>query len=67
MRNFTATDGTKMTFELIKSFEGCQKFKIMVEGQKDRSVAFAGMNTEKNYRTLEILFAPGITYLENCS
>lgn len=65
MKNFTAIDGTEMVFDLVKSFEGCQKFKIMVKGQKDRSITLAEIDVRKHYKTLEILLSPGIEYFKS--
>ena len=61
---FTAEDGTEMTFEMVKEIFGCQQFKVMVEGQADRSMIFVGPDTKSHCKTLEILLAWGMIHFE---
>ena len=66
-KQFTAEDGTKMAFEMVKKILGCQQFEITIEGQpppSPRSITLAGLDTEAHYKTLEILLAWGMPHFE---
>ena len=61
---FTAEDGTEMTFELVDDSYGCQQFKVSAPGQIARTTTLVGANTEQHYKTLCTLLAWGIPHLE---
>ena len=60
MKKFTAEDNTQMTFEMVEEAFGCQRFRICIDGQKDRSITFVGLDTKAHYKTLKILCAGGM-------
>lgn len=65
MHKFIAEDGTEMTFEMVEGVFGCQRFKIMVEGQITRSITLAGTDTKQHHKVLEILLAWGMVRFED--
>lgn len=60
MKKFTAEDGTQMTFEMVEEILDCQRFRIHVDGQEDRSMTLVNSDTIDHYKTLEILCAWGM-------
>jgi len=63
-RQFKAADETEMTFKMVEEIDGCQRFKISVEGKADRLMILVGSDTEAHYNTLELLLAWGIYHFE---
>lgn len=59
---FKAEDETEITFEMVEEILDCQRFRIHIDGQKDRSITLYGSDTEAHYKTLEILCAGGICH-----
>ena len=71
-KQFTAEDGTEMTFEMVEEIQGnhlgpIQVYTIKVNGQDTKEVVLFGTDTERHFKTLEVLLAWGMSHFNDLS